>query len=209
MNSSHNYCSSYFNPADASQRRAAAVYETSDVLFLTGKAGSGKTHVALGLALRDVAERGVREVWVIRPTVECGDTLGYVPGEIDEKLSPWLGPIADVASRQVVGGLDKLPIHAKTLQHLRGRTIANTVAILDEAQNATRQQLRMLLTRLGNNGKIIVAGDPYQRDTKRDSLLWCIERLRGLARVGIVRLHGQHRNTLVTQIDRRLSDGGD
>lgn len=204
MNNSRSHVRPYFNPTDEHQREAALAFRSSDVLFLLGRAGSGKTHAAVALALNEYVEHRANEIWLCRPTVECGEELGFIPGDLDEKLAPWFGPINDVLPNLTFTKFPDLPFRATALQYMRGRTISNAVAILDEAQNCTREQLRMFLTRIGRAGRVIVTGDPTQRDTRQEALLWTVERLRGLPGVGVVQMKGQHRLGIVSQIDERL-----
>lgn len=193
-----------FVPADDTQRKAVTLFQRSDVLFLLGGAGSGKTHVAVALALLAVAERRADKVVLLRPTVECGETLGYIPGGVDEKLAPWLGPVGDVLGNMTWAARSTLPIEATALQFIRGRTLSRCVGILDEAQNATREQLVAFLTRLGRDGKLIVAGDPSQNDLGASPLPGVAEALRGLAGVGCITLRGQHRHDLIPAMLKRL-----
>lgn len=198
----------FFEPGDDSQRRAVAAFNLADVLFLTGGAGSGKTHVAVALALRAVCDGSAREVWLCRPTVSCGDELGYEPGDLAAKLAPWMLPIGDVLRNQSFVAMSDLPLEPVSLQHMRGRTVQSTVAILDEAQNTTRAQMQMFLTRVGRGGKLIITGDAAQSDNREGALPWAIERLRGMARLAVVRLTGQYRRDMVSEINRRLSPNG-
>lgn len=188
----------WFTALDPSQEKAVAAFHRADVLILTGGAGSGKTHCAVALALTHVALKRAERVVLTRPTVPCGDDLGYMPGDVDEKMLPWLGPVCDVLASMTWHKFDELPFDVIPLQHIRGRTIANAVAILDEAQNATDDQLNAYLSRLGRNGKLILCGDTAQSDLGASPLASAVGQLRGLDGVACVHLHGQHRNPLVT-----------
>lgn len=194
----------WFVEADASQERASAAFQRSDVLFLLGQAGSGKTHCAIGLALTSLALKQARSVMLSRPTVPCGDDLGYMPGDAGEKMAPWMGAIKDVLRNMTWLKFEDIPFDVTPLQHIRGRTVQDAVLIVDEAQNATYPQLVAALGRLGRGGKIVFAGDVAQSDLGSSPLGEVAERLRGLARVETVTLRGQHRNPLVTQMMERL-----
>ncbi len=133
-----------------------------DCLFLLGPAGSGKSHCALGLALTDVKENRAREVVVVRPAVECGARLGFLPGSPDEKLDPYFRPIRRLLLKLAYGAdqfVTLLPV-----AYCRGDTFDHCILVIDEAQNLTRAELKMLLTRLGPRSRVIVAGDPEQAD---------------------------------------------
>ena len=201
-----NACRPLFHPADEWQRKAARAIERATVTFLLGGAGSGKTHVAVASALLAVSGGSADAVWLCRPTVPCGDDLGFMPGDVHEKLGVWVHPVRDVLGSQTFTPLERLPIEVQSLQHMRGRTVKRAVAVLDEAQNATVAQLRMFLTRVGDGGKLILTGDPMQSDLPGGTPLpRVVEALRGVAGVEIVQLRGQHRSSLVSQIDKRLS----
>lgn len=193
-----------FVPADDTQRKAVALFERSDVLFLLGGAGSGKTHVAVALALLAVADRRADKVILTRPTVECGDSIGYIPGGVDEKLAPWLAPVSDVLGNMTWATRSVMPIEPVALQHIRGRTLSRCVGVLDEAQNVTRSQMVACLTRLGRGGKLILAGDPSQCDLETSALPRVADALRGIAGVGCITLRGQHRHDLIPAMLKRL-----
>lgn len=166
---------------NAGQLEAAALFREFDILFLVGPAGTGKTHAAVNLALD--AERVV----ITRPAVELdGERLGYLPGGPDEKLHPFMLPVLDVLRTQL-GAPDAAKTFKKfevcPLAFIRGRTLDNCVAILDEAQNATRAQRKTYLTRLGKGGKMIISGDPSQSDIRGGNVF--IEEVRELVDAGI------------------------
>lgn len=183
----------HFVPATRAQRRAQALYARSDVLVLLGPAGSGKTHTALALALADVLGPGPRrKVILSRPLVSCGEELGFLPGEVGEKLGPWHGAFLDVvpsitfAKPEVL--LSQGTVELWPLGLMRGRTVARAVGILDEAQNCTMAQIRLFLSRLGQQGKLIVCGDPSQADVAGRALARTARALRNLPGVGVVRI---------------------
>ena len=146
------------------QEDAAKLFREFDILFLLGPAGTGKTHAAVSLAL------GAERVIITRPAVELdGERLGYLPGGPDEKLHPFMLPVLDVLRTQLgVAEANKRfrVFEVCPLAFIRGRTLDNCVAILDEAQNATRAQRKTYLTRLGKGGKMIISGDPSQSDIR-------------------------------------------
>jgi phosphate starvation-inducible PhoH-like protein len=156
-----------FKPVNQSQRQAQRAFQTSDVLFLLGEAGSGKTHTALGLAATQALSTGSRIV-LSRPTVASGgEEIGFLPGKVEQKMHPWLLPLHDVLRRLTFSKPEEfIKAHCEIapLAFMRGRTFDRSIAILDEAQNASRDQLLMFLTRIGEKGKLIVTGDLSQTD---------------------------------------------
>lgn len=202
-------CSLTWAPVNDAQRRAAALFRTCDWLFLLGPAGTGKTHTALGLALTATFAREVDRVWLTRPLVECGgERVGYLPGDLDEKLAPWLGPFSDVlGSMTHEPAASVLAKHAEVvpLAFIRGRTARRVVSVLDEAQNCTYSQLSSYLTRLGSGSKMILCGDPTQRDVNGNALVDAAKRLRGMAGVGVVVMQDSGlRHPRLTEMIRRL-----
>jgi phosphate starvation-inducible PhoH-like protein len=176
------------------QKEAAEKIERHDIVFLLGSAGTGKTWSAVNLARRRLLTNQVERIVVSRPAVECGgERLGFLPGEIGNKMLMWLLPFADVIrSDPAVGSHAEKELSSYEcvpLAFIRGRTLSRCVAILDEAQNATMQQLRAFLTRIGHGGKLLVVGDPGQSDLPGGgphlSLLASEMEKRGLA--GVVR----------------------
>jgi phosphate starvation-inducible PhoH-like protein len=197
-----------FVPLNEDQKLARALYRTSDVLILSGPAGGGKTHTAVGLALADVLAGKKQRLVLTRPLVECGESLGYLPGGLDEKLAPWLGPISDVLGNLSHAKLATLlgkQVEVVPLAYMRGRTIDHAVAVLDEAQNCTLAQIKMYLTRIGAGGKLILAGDPEQSDIPGRAFSKVIDVLQSLPGVGMVRLDTQCvRHPLIPEILKRL-----
>lgn len=199
-----------FLPLNARQREAAALWQQVDLLWLLGAAGSGKTHLAVALALLELQARGLDRIHVVRPAVEAGERLGSLPGGIDDKMAPFMAPIWDCLQR-VVPRAD-LPTARKLfepcpLAFLRGRTFTNSVGLLDEGQNTTRTQLKLFLTRLGQDSKLIVTADPHQSDIRdRSGLLDVVDALRDLPRVGVVYFEADDcvRHPLVTEILKRI-----
>jgi len=155
----------HFQPANESQKEVVQSYPDHDLLFLTGPAGTGKTHCAMACAIADLKAARRKQIVVVRPIVEVGDTLGFLPGTVDEKISPYFDPIRRLIKRMTY----KLPDEAvlfQPLAYMRGDTFEDTVMFLDEAQNASYAQLKMFLTRVGTNSKVIISCDPDQTDVK-------------------------------------------
>jgi phosphate starvation-inducible PhoH-like protein len=154
------------------QKKLVALYERNDLLFAVGPAGSGKTYTAIALAVRALKNREVRRIVLTRPAVEAGERLGFLPGDMKDKLDPYLQPLYDAlhdmipAKKLEQQRLDGI-IQIVPLAYMRGRTLDNACVILDEAQNTTLGQLKMFLTRMGNHAKFIVTGDVTQIDLPR------------------------------------------
>lgn len=176
------------------QREMVSLYEKNDLLFATGPAGSGKTFVAIALAVRALKNKEVRKIILSRPAVEAGEKLGFLPGDMKEKIDPYLQPLYDALECMIPGGklrdyLENGTIQIAPLAFMRGRTLSDAVVILDEAQNTTSQQIKMFLTRLGMNSKIIVTGDMSQIDlpsNQRSGLvdaLGVLKRVKGIGRI--------------------------
>ena len=153
----------------ANQKRLVQEAEKNDILFAIGPAGTGKTYTAVALAVRALKNKQVKKIILTRPAVEAGESLGFLPGDLKEKIDPYLRPLYDALDDMIPA--DKLGYYMTTrtieiapLAYMRGRTLDNAFIILDEAQNATDLQLKMFLTRIGPNSKCIITGDPTQID---------------------------------------------
>jgi len=151
------------------QIRLVEAVEKADMVFAIGPAGTGKTYTAVALALRYLKEGKVRRIVLTRPAVEAGESLGYLPGTMKEKLDPYLRPLYDAlqemtSTTKLQEMLQKEIIQIIPLAYMRGRTLNNSFVILDEAQNASRSQLKMFLTRMGHNSKFLITGDITQTD---------------------------------------------
>jgi phosphate starvation-inducible PhoH-like protein len=160
-------------PINEAQKEAEKLFGKKDVLFLLGPAGTGKTHEAVKLALTALLGGKCHRMILSRPMVECGEKLGFLPGDIDAKLAPWVAPISDVLRRitttnpaEIMKQMEIIPLAV-----MRGRTFDDCVAILDEAQNCTWEQLKLFLTRIGKGGRLIICGDPEQSDLKTRNVL--------------------------------------
>ncbi len=156
----------------ANQKKLVALYDKNDLLFATGPAGSGKTYTAIALAVRALKNKEVKRIILTRPAVEAGERLGFLPGDMKEKLDPYLQPLYDalhdmLPAKKLEKYMEEGTVQIAPLAYMRGRTLDNAFVILDEAQNTTTGQLKMFLTRMGNNAKFIVTGDVTQVDLPR------------------------------------------
>ncbi|MDO4757630.1 MAG: PhoH family protein [Rikenellaceae bacterium] len=158
----------------ANQQRLVELYDKNDLLFAIGPAGSGKTYTAIALAVRALKEKQVRRIILTRPAVEAGEKLGFLPGDMKDKLDPYLQPLYDALNDMIPPlKLQKFiedgTVQIAPLAYMRGRTLDNAFVILDEAQNTTLSQIKMFLTRMGRNARFIVTGDVTQIDLPRRS----------------------------------------
>lgn len=176
------------------QQRLVKLYDKNDLLFAVGPAGSGKTYTAIALAVRALKEREVKRIILTRPAVEAGEKLGFLPGDMKEKLDPYLQPLYDalndmIPPAKLMKYLEEGTVQIAPLAFMRGRTLDNAFVILDEAQNTTLSQIKMFLTRMGRNAKFIVTGDVTQIDLPRKSdsgLVRSMEILKGVGGIGVV-----------------------
>lgn len=192
------------------QRELVKAYEKNDMLFAIGPAGSGKTYTAIALAVRALKNKEVKKIILTRPAVEAGEKLGFLPGDMKEKLDPYLQPLYDALG-------DMLPrarlneymaegiVQIAPLAYMRGRTLDNAVVILDEAQNTSREQLKMFLTRMGRSAKFLITGDLTQIDlpsSTSSGLSYAIEHLDKIKGISIVRFDARDilRHPLVSRI---------
>jgi len=194
------------------QREAWEAYQANDVIFLTGPAGTGKSFLATAFAIRDILQRVRKKIILTRPIVEAGESLGYLPGTFNEKVSPYMSPLFDCYHVLCPGATMKNKIiesafEVAPLAFMRGRTMSDAVCILDESQNATPSQIKLFLTRLGNNSKMIITGDPRQSDLReRSGMVGVMDKLGDLEGIGIVRFTNSDivRHSLVGKIIERL-----
>ncbi len=183
-------------PKTEGQRRFVETVEANTLTFGIGPAGTGKTFLAMVMAVRALRAREVAKIVLSRPAVEAGEKLGFLPGDLKEKVDPYLRPLYDALAELLDDGVtskfvDRGTIEVAPLAYMRGRTLADAFVILDEAQNATREQLKMFLTRLGNNSKMVVNGDVTQIDLPRgvrSGLLDVTRLFTGIEDIGIVEL---------------------
>lgn len=174
-------------PKSESQRLYIESLEQSDITIGTGPAGSGKSFLAMSVAVKKLLDKEVSRVVITRPIVEAGENLGFLPGTFEEKISPYLLPLLD-ALNDLVGPtmakklLDEKSIEFAPLAYMRGRTFSNCYVILDEAQNTTIEQMKLFLTRIGNYSQFAVNGDISQTDLRgvpETGLEWAVRKLRG------------------------------
>lgn len=180
----------------ANQQRMVDAVAQSDMLFALGPAGSGKTYTAIALAVRALRNREVRRIVLSRPAVEAGERLGFLPGDLKEKIDPYLQPLYDalndmIPAKKLESHLEEGVIQIAPLAFMRGRTLDNAFVILDEAQNTTLPQMKMFLTRMGMNSKFIITGDVTQIDlprTQDSGLVQAIRLLKRIEGISIVEL---------------------
>lgn len=176
------------------QQKLVKDFETNDLLFAIGPAGSGKTYTAIALAVKTLKNREVRKIILSRPAVEAGEKLGFLPGDMKEKIDPYLQPLYDalqdmIPSAKLQEYMEKGTIQIAPLAFMRGRTLSDAVIVLDEAQNTSVNQIKMFLTRLGLNAKMIVTGDMTQIDlppSQKSGLKDAVEvlhNIKGIAKV--------------------------
>ncbi|MBT2619229.1 MULTISPECIES: PhoH family protein [Chryseobacterium] len=197
--------------------------EKKDMVFAIGPAGTGKTYTSVALAARALRDKEVKRIILTRPAVEAGESLGFLPGDLKEKLDPYLQPLYDalrdmIPHEKLEGFMEKKVIEVAPLAFMRGRTLDDAFVILDEAQNTTHAQMKMFLTRMGMNAKFIITGDPTQIDLPRNQQSGLKEAMRilhGVNEIGFVHLTEEDvvRHPVVRKIilayneeDKRLRD---
>lgn len=192
------------------QQRLIEAYEHNDMVFAVGPAGTGKTYLSIALAVKALKEKTAKKIILSRPAVEAGEKLGFLPGDMKDKIDPYLQPLYDaledmLPAVKLQDMMEKHIIQIAPLAFMRGRTLSDAVVILDEAQNTTPQQIRMFLTRMGWNTKMIITGDMTQIDLPREQrsgLREALSILQGLEGIGVVHLGDKDivRHKLVTRI---------
>ncbi|MCQ2051514.1 MAG: PhoH family protein [Bacteroidaceae bacterium] len=192
------------------QRRLVEDYAKNDMLFAVGPAGSGKTYTAIALAVRALKNKEVKRIVLCRPAVEAGEKLGFLPGDMREKIDPYLQPLYDALQDMIPQGklkeyMDYGTIQIAPLAFMRGRTLNDAVVILDEAQNTTPQQIKMFMTRMGWNTRMIITGDLTQIDlpkTQVSGLVQAMSILDNIPGISIIRMTKKDivRHKLVTRI---------
>ena len=195
------------------QKKAYESYKENDILFLSGPAGCGKSYLAVAFAIQDILKNQRNRIILSRPVVESGENLGFLPGDVDQKVYPYMLPLYDCLDKicgrdsEIRKRIDNV-YELAPLAYLRGRTMDSAICILDEAQNCTRAQLKMFLTRLGKYSKMIVTGDPTQSDLPGGSsgLVEVIQKLKDLKGVGYIDFTEEAivRHPLVAQIVKRI-----
>src|SRR4051812_10380661 len=183
-------------PRTPGQAKYVKAIRNHDLTFAVGPAGSGKTYLAVALAVEALKQQRMRKIVLVRPAVEAGESLGYLPGDLQAKINPYLRPLLDALHEMMDHELIKRymeldVIEVIPLAYMRGRTLNEAFIILDEAQNATRSQMKMFLTRMGTSSKIVVSGDITQVDLPRSvqsGLIDAIERLQDINGISVVQL---------------------
>lgn len=205
------------------QQKLVDKYDTNDLLFAVGPAGSGKTYTAIALAVRAFKNNEVKRIILTRPAVEAGENLGFLPGDLKEKLDPYLRPLYDalmdmIHPRKLAKLIEDGVIEIAPLAYMRGRTLDDAFVILDEAQNTTINQLKMFLTRMGKNAKFIVNGDTTQIDLRpkhNSGLIQALKILKDIKGISIVEFDERDiiRHPLVKHIvlayEKNLDEKGD
>ncbi len=192
------------------QQKLIDAFEKNDMVFAVGPAGTGKTYLSVALAVKALKEKTAKKIILSRPAVEAGEKLGFLPGDMKDKIDPYLQPLYDaledmLPTMRLQDMMDKHIVQIAPLAFMRGRTLSDAVVILDEAQNTTPQQIRMFLTRMGWNTKMIITGDMTQIDLphqQKSGLKEALSILNGIEGISVVKL-GQKdivRHKLVTRI---------
>ena len=197
-------------PRSENQLKLVKEYEKNDMLFAIGPAGSGKTYTAIALAVRSLKNKEIKKIILSRPAVEAGEKLGFLPGDMKDKIDPYLQPLYDALQDMIPAAklkeyMELNIIQIAPLAFMRGRTLNDAVVILDEAQNTTTQQIKMFLTRMGMNTKMIVTGDMTQIDlpsSQKSGLVQAMHILKDVKGISFIELNKKDivRHKLVTRI---------
>jgi len=199
-------------PQTPNQRKIVVSSRKNDMVFLVGPAGTGKTFVSVALAVRALKNKEVKKIILTRPAVEAGENLGFLPGDLKEKLDPYLQPLYDalramIPHERLESHIEKGVIQIAPLAFMRGRTLDNAFVILDEAQNTTHNQMKMFLTRMGKNAKFIITGDPGQIDLPRKQVSGLKEALGILKPIkGIDIIHLTERDVVRHRLVKKIID---
>jgi phosphate starvation-inducible PhoH-like protein len=205
-------------PRTAGQSEYVQAIRSHDLTICTGPAGTGKTYLAVATAVEALREQSIRKLVLVRPAVEAGESLGFLPGDLQAKINPYLRPLQDalrdmIDHEQVRRYMEEDVIEVVPLAYMRGRTLNNAFIIMDEAQNTTVSQMKMFLTRMGEGSKMVVSGDTSQVDLPshaKSGLVDALHRLIGIEGFAAVRLTGSDivRHRLVQEIVRAYEEGG-
>ena len=197
-------------PRSENQQRLVQAYNSHDMVFAVGPAGTGKTYLSIALAVKALKEKTAKKIILSRPAVEAGEKLGFLPGDMKDKIDPYLQPLYDaledmIPQVKLQDMMEKHVIQIAPLAFMRGRTLNDAVVILDEAQNTTPAQIRMFLTRMGWNTKMIITGDMTQIDlphSQKSGLIEALHILNNVEGIGVVNLDSRDivRHKLVTRI---------
>ena len=197
-------------PRSANQQKLIEAYQQNDMVFAVGPAGTGKTYLSIALAVKALKEKTAKKIILSRPAVEAGEKLGFLPGDMKDKIDPYLQPLYDaledmIPQVKLQDMMEKHVIQIAPLAFMRGRTLNDAVVILDEAQNTTPAQIRMFLTRMGWNTKMIITGDMTQIDlphSQKSGLIEALHILNNVEGIGVVNLDSRDivRHKLVTRI---------
>lgn len=194
----------------ANQRKLVAAAQKNDIVFAVGPAGTGKTYTAVAIAVQALKERKIKKIIITRPAVEAGENLGFLPGDLKEKIDPYLRPVYDalqdmLSTEKLNGYIEKNIVEIAPLAYMRGRTLNDAFILLDEAQNTTSMQLKMFLTRMGTESKMIITGDITQIDlprSQRSGLVDAYRMLRNINGIKFIELDASDvvRHPLVVEI---------
>ena len=194
------------------QQKLVALAKKNDIIFAIGPAGTGKTYTGVALAVKALKDKQVKRIILTRPAVEAGENLGFLPGDLKEKLDPYMQPLYDalrdmIQQEKLNSHLENGTIQIAPLAFMRGRTLDNAFVILDEAQNTTHSQMKMFLTRMGKNAKFMVTGDPGQIDLPRrviSGLKEALLILKEIDGIGIVKL--DHKDVIRHSLVKKVID---
>jgi len=200
----------------ANQRKLVKLANENDMVFAIGPAGTGKTYTAVALAVKALKNKEVRRIILTRPAVEAGENLGFLPGDLKEKLDPYMQPLYDglrdmIPAEKLAEYIEHRIVEIAPLAFMRGRTLDNAYVILDEAQNTTHNQMKMFLTRMGKQAKFIITGDVSQIDlpkNQKSGLITAMDYLKNVEGIGIVKLNQNDvvRHKLVKKIIQAFDD---
>lgn len=208
----HGVSGKIIRPQTANQKKIVDLMKKNDMLFAVGPAGTGKTYTGVALAVKALKEKQVRRIILTRPAVEAGENLGFLPGDLKEKLDPYMQPLYDalrdmIPPEKLASYIEKDVIQIAPLAFMRGRTLDNAFVILDEAQNTTHAQMKMFLTRMGKNAKFMITGDPGQIDLPRRTISGLKEALLVLANVkGIATVYLDDKDVIRHRLVKEIID---
>jgi phosphate starvation-inducible PhoH-like protein len=206
----HGVSGRLIKPQTANQRKMVTLMGKNDMLFAVGPAGTGKTYTAVALAVKALKEKEVRKIILTRPAVESGENLGFLPGDLKDKLDPYMQPLYDalrdmIPHEKLESFIEKGVIQIAPLAFMRGRTLDNAFVILDEAQNTTHNQMKMFLTRMGKSAKFIITGDPGQIDLPRKQVSGLKESLLALKDInGIAQVYLDDKDVVRHKLVRKI-----